>query len=127
MDILLDTHAAWWFLNGDDKMPKKVKETNLNEDNTIYISIATIWEVAIKMSIRKLNFDGGIDGFIEAVEENDFSLLEVGVEHVKAITDLPFIHRDPFDRLLIAQAKTEDIPIMTTDANMLKYDITPIW
>jgi len=127
MDIVLDTHVVWWFLNGNEKTPKTVRETILNAENTIYVSIATIWEVAIKMSIGKMNFDGGIDGFIEAIEGNDFTLLGIDPQHIKAVTDLPFIHRDPFDRMLVAQAMVEDMPIMTSDANVLKYDIRSIW
>ncbi|MCL2420990.1 MAG: type II toxin-antitoxin system VapC family toxin [Defluviitaleaceae bacterium] len=127
MNILLDTHAIWWFLNGNEKLPKTAKEAIVNMDNTIFISMATIWEVAIKMSIGKLEFDGGIDGFIKAIVDNDFMLLEIDVEHIKATVDLPLIHRDPFDRMIIAQAMVEDVPVMTTDENVLKYDITVIW
>ena len=127
MDILLDTHALWWFLNGSDKMPDATKETILNPENTIYVSIATIWEVAIKMSIGKLNFDGRIDRFVEAVESEDFLLLDITPTHIKSVQELPFIHRDPFDRMLIAQAIVEELSIMTTDSNIAKYDINQIW
>jgi PIN domain nuclease of toxin-antitoxin system len=127
MDILLDSHALWWFLNGSDKMPKATKDIIHNDENMIYVSIATIWEIAIKTSIGKLDFDGGVDGFIEAIEDNGFSLLAVDPKHIKAVAGLPFIHRDPFDRMLIAQAVAEGMPIMTTDANVLKYDINSIW
>ncbi|MCL2361872.1 MAG: type II toxin-antitoxin system VapC family toxin [Defluviitaleaceae bacterium] len=127
MDILLDTHAVWWFLKGNDKMPSSVRNTIQNTENVIHVSVATIWEVAIKMSIGKLEFDGDIDGFIEAIEKEDFSLLNISPEHIKAVVSLPFIHRDPFDRMLIAQAMVEDIPIMTIDTNIVKYNIYPIW
>jgi PIN domain nuclease of toxin-antitoxin system len=127
MDILLDTHALWWFLNGSDKMPDTIKGIILNHENTVYISIASIWEVAIKISIGKLNFDGGIDRFIEAIESEDFLLLDITPKHIKAVVDMTFIHRDPFDRMLVAQAIVEELPVMTIDSNMVKYDITPIW
>jgi len=123
MEILLDTCFVLWFLNGDEKMPASARTIILNSENTIYVSIATIWEVAIKLSIDKLAFDGGIDGFIEAIEVEDFKLLEISAKHIKTVANLPFIHRDPFDRMLIAQAMTENIPIITADSEILKYDI----
>ena len=127
MDILLDTHALWWFLNGSDKMPDTVKEAILNPENTIYVSIASVWEAAIKMSIGKLRFDGGVDGFLEAIENEDFLLLDITPKHIKMVKDLPFIHRDPFDRMLVAQAIVEELYIMTIDSNMVKYDIDTFW
>ena len=127
MDILLDTCSVLWFLNGDEKMSDSARDSILCADNTIYVRIATVWEVAIKLSINKLDFNDGIDGFIEALEAEDFTLLEISPKHVRAVAGLPFIHRDPFDRMLIAQAMEENIPIMTTDSEILKYDISPIW
>ena len=127
MDILLDTHALWWLLEGNDKIPKTVIETIHDTEIVTYVSIASVWEVAIKISIGKLNFDGGIERFIETIEDNDFSLLKISPEHIKTIVELPFIHRDPFDRMLIAQAMVEEMPIITTDTNIIKYDIKAVW
>jgi len=126
MEILLDTCSVLWFLNGNEKMPTSARDIILNTENTIYVSIATVWEVAIKLSIEKLDFDGGFDGFIEAIEVEDFTLLEISSKHITEVANLPFIHRDPFDRMLIAQAMTENIPIMTIDSEILKYDIETI-
>jgi len=123
MDILLDTCSVLWFLNGDEKMPVSARDIILNAENTICVSIATLWEVAIKMSIGKLDFDGGIDGFIAALENENFSLLEISQRHAKVVAGLPLIHRDPFDRMLIAQAMEENLPLMTTDSEIRKYDI----
>jgi len=127
MDILLDTHAVWWFFVDDERLPKSATEIICKPENKKYVSIVSLWEVAIKMSIGKLHFDGGIERFIEAIEENSFLLLEVDPEHIKAVSNLPLIHRDPFDRMLVAQAMIENISIMTIDTNILKYDITSIW
>ena len=102
-------------------------EAIYNLDNMIYVSIASIWEVAIKLSTGKLSLEGGLESFIEAIYKNDFDLLEISLNHVKAVKDLPFIHRDPFDRILIAQAIVEDMAIMTIDENVLKYNIISIW
>ena len=127
MDILLDTHAAVWFFEDDKRLPESAAEAIINLENMIYISIASLWELAIKLSSGKLKFDGGIDGFIEIIYKNEFALLEISPKHIKIITELPFIHRDPFDRLLVAQAMSEGMVIMTGDDNILKYGVEHIW
>ena len=127
MNILLDTHAALWFFENDDRLSKSALDAIYNLENMIYVSMASLWEIAVKISIGKLKFDGGIDGFIEAIHKNEFCLLEISPEHIKMIMDLPLIHRDPFDRMLIAQAAVEDMAIMTLDANIMKYDVRSIW
>ena len=127
MDILLDTHAAKWFLDGDKRLSKPAMEAIYDPGNSIYISIVSVWEVAIKLSIGKLQVNGGINQIIEAVDDNGFLLLDISLEHITELVKLPFIHRDPFDRMLIAQAKAEDMAIMTADANITEYDIKHIW
>jgi len=127
MDILLDTHAAIWFFEGNPKMSTSAREVIGNLDNMIYISIASLWEFAIKLNTGKLVFDGGLDGFMDTIYMNEFALLEVAPEHIRATINLPIIHRDPFDRMLIAQAMVENMAIMTIDENILKYDIKIIW
>ena len=127
MDILLDTHAILWFLKGNEKMPQTTRDTICNAENNKFVSIASLWEVAIKSSSGKLTLDSGIEGFIEAVENNGFSLLEIAPKHIKVATDLPFIHRDPFDRMLVAQAIVENMSIMTIDDNIQEYNINSVW
>ena len=127
MDFLLDTCSALWYFNGNDEMPKSARAIVLNPENSIYVSVATIWEVAIKMSIGKLGFNGGIDGFIGAIEDEGFTLLDITTGHIKTVKDLPILHRDPFDRMLVAQAIVEELPIITTDSHIVKYNITNIW
>ena len=127
MDILLDTHAAIWFFEDDIRLSKASIEAICDLDNMIYISIASLWELAVKLSIGKLEFYGGIDGFIETTLKNEFIFLKISPEHIQTVTKLPFIHRDPFDRMIVAQATVEDMAIVTTDDNILKYNINPIW
>ena len=127
MDILLDTHAVLWFFEDDARLSKTAIEAICNPDNQIYVSIATLWEVAIKLSIGKLTLDGGIEDFIESIDENGFSLLEVSTGHIKTVVELPFHHRDPFDRILVAQAIVEEMAVITTDTDVVKYDINSIW
>jgi len=127
MNILLDTHAVLWFLEGSEKMGKVAVDTIHSAENNKYISVATLWEVAIKLSIGKMEFEGGIEGFIQSTEDNGFLQLGVSSEHIKRTAGLPFIHRDPFDRMLVAQAMAENMVLMTVDNNILKYDIECIW
>ena len=127
MDILLDTHAVIWFFEDDERLSQSAKDAIFDLNNMVFISIASLWELAIKLSIGKLEFDGGIDGFLEAVDKNEFSFLEISPKHIKTVTELPFVHRDPFDRIIVAQAKVEDMVIVTTDDNIIKYDINHIW
>jgi len=127
MNILLDTHAIIWFLEGNALMPQTTGDIIRNAANTKYVSVASLWEIAIKTSSGKLTLDDGIMGFMKAIEANGFSLLDIAPEHINAIMDLPFIHRDPFDRMLVAQAMAEDMTIMTIDENIHKYNINTIW
>jgi PIN domain nuclease of toxin-antitoxin system len=127
MNILLDTHAAIWFFEDDKRLSKSAIDAIYNLENMIYVSIASVWEAGIKISTGKLNFDDGINGFIETVYKNEFSLLEITPEHIKRVTELPFIHRDPFDRMMVAQAIVEDMTIMTVDENIVKYEVSHIW
>ena len=127
MNILLDTHSAIWFFEGDKRLSKSAVDAIYNLDNMIYVSIASLWEIAIKLGIDKLTLDDGFDGFVDAIHKNEFILLEVELEHIKTTMNLPLIHRDPFDRMLIAQAKIEGMAIMTIDANIRKYDIRHVW
>ena len=127
MNILLDTHAAIWFFEGDERLSKSAADAICNLDNMIYISVASLWEIALKLGNDKLTFDDGFDGFMNAIRKNEFVLLEVEPKHIKAVMNLPQIHRDPFDRMLIAQAMTEGMAIVTIDANIMKYNIGTVW
>ena len=124
MKNLLDTHAVLWFLNGE-KMPENVKEMIIDGEN--YISIVSLWEVAIKMNIGKYTFNGGFSKFRELVRNNGFRVLDIKDEYMEQLLKLPLIHKDPFDRLLIATALTEDLTLITMDENIQKYDIDWVW
>jgi len=126
MDILLDSHTVLWFFEDDVRLSKTAIEAICNAENKKYVSIATLWEVAIKYGLGKLKLDGGVSAFTENVHENGFILLEIVPEHIFEVASLPLIHRDPFDRLLVAQAIFEDMAIVTSDSNILKYGINSI-
>ena len=124
MRNILDTHAVLWFLNGE-RLTHQTKELIIRGEN--YISVASLWEVAIKMNIGKYNFDGGFSAFRELVKNNGFSVLPIDDTYMERLFTLPLIHHDPFDRLIIATAIEEKLTIITTDENIQKYDVSWTW
>lgn len=127
MNILLDTHALIWFLNGDSQLSDKAKTEIENIDNDKIISIASIWEIAIKISLNKFRFEKGFKKLFELIEENGFEILPISFEHTLIVSNLEFIHRDPFDRILVSQCKSDNLVIITKDKNIKKYNIKTIW
>jgi len=128
MRLLIDTHAALWLFNEHENLSVPVRQHLLDEANELYISIASAWEIAIKHSLGKLpGFNGGVKRFLNAVNEYPIKLLTISPKYVVAIEALPYIHRDPFDRIIIATAMCEDATIVTSDENIRKYDIKCVW
>ena len=124
---LLDTHVAIWFFNGDNAISETAKQVILNPANTKYLSIASAWELAIKIGLEKMKFTGKASGFISLAENNGFTILPIKTTHLSTLETLPMIHRDPFDRLLIATAIAEKMTILTADENIVKYNVDQIW
>jgi PIN domain nuclease of toxin-antitoxin system len=127
MHLLLDTHAFIWFFNGDDDLGSTAR--NLIEDpaNTCWLSIASLWEISIKTSIGKLTLQGQlaeVEGFMEV---GAIRLLPISFEHLLQLQHLPFHHRDPFDRLLIAQAITENLTLLSQDTVFQQYGVSLVW
>ena len=107
---------------------RQAKAMLLNDAYTLYISIVSTWEIAIKVSIGKLlGLKGGVRTFLAKLDEMPVELLPVMPSHVEMVEALPFIHRDPFDRLLVATAKVEGMTILTADENIHKYDVSFAW
>ena len=127
MDFLLDTHTLIWFLNGDEKLSDKAKSAIEDTKNSKIVSIASIWEIAIKLSIEKFKFTKGFKHFLDMVEDNGFEILPITFEHAIELSTLEFIHRDPFDRLLISQCIVDKLIIITKDINIKRYKIKTIW
>ena len=127
MNYLLDTHTLIWFLNGDDKLSKKSREIIENQDNLKLVSVATVWEIAIKISLGKFKFDKGFKQFLDLIDNNGFEIIPITFDHALTISRLEFIHRDPFDRLIISQALTDDLMIITKDEYIEKYDVKTTW
>ena len=124
---LLDTHTAIWYFSGDNALSKTAKEIILPLSNQIHLSIISAWEVVIKLSIGKLDIDGTTADFINDAESNGFIFLPIKPSHLAVYESLPMIHRDPFDRLLIATALDEQMSLISADKNIAQYDVPLIW
>jgi len=128
MDYLLDTHTVLWFFNGDKtSLSDAAKSIIQNQQHTKFVSMVSVWEVGIKISIGKLVFPQNTNGFVNQIQKNGFELLPINANHIAAIEQLPLIHRDPFDRLLVATAIVEQIEIISNDKNIKLYPVNRIW
>lgn len=127
MKLLLDTHTFIWFVEDDEKLPSRIKIQIEDIENEIFISIVSLWEIAIKTSLGKLEVAIDIPAMISKIESNGFSIFPIFPEHTICVSSLPFHHRDPFDRMLIAQTITEKIKIVSRDGFFDAYDIDCIW
>ena len=127
MDILHDTHAAIWFITDDEKLPSVSKSLIENDDNTCYVSIATLWEMGIKYSLGKLELKAELNRIFELFVESGLLILPITPEHILTNTALTFHHHDPFDRLIIAQAKREGLTVVTIDNLFQQYGLNIIW
>jgi PIN domain nuclease of toxin-antitoxin system len=127
MNLLLDTHTILWALSDVQKLSDKAKSRILSPDNNKFISLASAWEVAIKISLNKLSFEGGVIRFLRQIESDGFELLPIRAEHITQVEALPFHHRDPFDRLIVATAMAENMAVITADSNIHLYDADCIW
>jgi PIN domain nuclease of toxin-antitoxin system len=126
--FLLDTHTFLWAVLDDPHLSDKAKGLMLNADNELFVSPATYWEIAIKISVGKYTLDDDFETFMERqTAYSEFTLLPISVKHAALVATLPFHHRDPFDRLLIAQAISERIPIISTDRALDAYSVTRVW
>ena len=128
MRHLLDSHTLLWYTLGDPQLSETARALILDSANEIFISPAAYWEIAIKVSIGKLNLHQPYEDFIEAcMNKYGFIILPVDPMHTARVIGLPFHHKDPFDRLLVAQALTGGIPIISNDPALDAYKITRYW
>lgn len=120
MNALLDTHTLLWWLDDDPSLSEKARTTIADGSNLIFISAVVIWEIRIKQALGKLEIP---PDFRQVLERQPFETLSVTVEHAHAVADLPAIHRDPFDRMLVAQARVEGLTIVSRDPVFEQYNI----
>ena len=128
MKYLLDTHTLIWFLTGDKKLSDKARHLIDNPDNRKFLSIASLWEIAIKVSLGKLALNKPFEKlFPEQLHFNRIEILDITVDNLIKLTTLPFHHRDPFDRLIVAQALVERLPVIGADVIFDAYGINREW
>jgi PIN domain nuclease of toxin-antitoxin system len=128
MRLLLDTHAFLWW----DESPKKLSNTAFtaieDDANELYLSLISIWEIQIKMQLGKLTLRSKLKDIVEQqTKENSIQLLLLNTAHIYQLDSLPQHHKDPFDRLLIAQASSEGLTMLTDDPLIRKYSIATLW
>jgi PIN domain nuclease of toxin-antitoxin system len=127
MKVLLDTHAFLWFLGGNSELSNQARNVIENPEYEKYISIASFWEVAIKSSLGKLKLDVPFSELKAEVLKNNFQILPITFQDTLHLTTLPFHHRDPFDRIIISQAKENNLTLISCDDNFGQYDVNLLW
>ena len=127
MSYLLDTHAVIWYFENSLELPGKIEELIDDPTISIYICSISLWEIAIKINLGKLNLRLPLKKLLGNISSSDFNILQIEDEYLNGLSELPFIHKDPFDRLLIATAIAEDLTIITADENIQKYDVSWVW
>jgi len=120
MNLLLDTHVLLWWLNDHPTLSSKAKAAIADGKNLVFVSAVIIWEIRIKQALGKLEIPRN---FRRVLDNQPFEILDITVEHAHAVEDLPAHHRDPFDRMLVAQAKVEGLTLVTRDIRLKKYKI----
>ncbi len=128
MRLLIDTHVFLWWIAGDPKLSEKAGNIITETDNRLFLSAASGWEIAIKAKLGKLHIDGDVTTFIiEQMRLNSIEQLPVMISHALHVSTLGALHRDPFDRLLVAQAQLERMPILTADRHITAYPVETVW
>jgi PIN domain nuclease of toxin-antitoxin system len=128
MNLLLDTHAFLWFIVNDNRLSARALALVASPANRRFLSIASVWEMAIKLSLGKLTVAQPLAQFLsQQLPRNRIELLEITLEHAVAVATLPFHHRDPFDRLLAAQCQAGNLPIVSHDSIFDAYSVQRLW
>lgn len=128
MRLLIDTHSFLWFVHGDSRLSARARRLIAGAANDRYLSLASVWEMAIKLSVGKLSLGQPIETFIpQLLNQNGIFLLGVDILHAAEVAVLPLHHRDPFDRMLVAQAQVERMPIVSNDSALDAYGVTRLW
>lgn len=127
MPYLLDTHTFLWFIAGDERLPKNVVSRIKNIEEPCYVSIASFWEIAIKLQIGKLNLDIEFSELFRFTERNQIEIIEINENHLLQLLTLELNHNDPFDRVIIAQTISEKLTLLSKDRKMESYKIKYEW
>ena len=127
MNYLLDTHTLIWFLNGDKSLSTKARKAIESSEATNFVSIVSLWEIAIKISLNRLDLKTSFENIGEEIINNNFQMLPITFQDTLVLSSLPFHHRDPFDRLLIAQGINNKFTIISNDEYFESYKTKVLW
>lgn len=128
MKLLLDTHTFLWWITDSPRLSEHARQLIAHGDNEVLFSAASGWEIAIKTGLGRLSLPDDAERFItEQLARNSFLVLPIQLSHALRVMALPDHHRDPFDRLLVAQAQVENLPILSSDPQIVRYDVEVIW
>jgi len=122
-NLLIDTQSFIWFVENDPGLPVSIRNVMEDEKYNLFISIASLWEIVIKSSLGKLPLKKNIPEIINGITQSGFSILQIIPQHLITLHSLEYIHRDPFDRIIISQAITENMQVISSDEVFGKYQI----
>lgn len=128
MRLVLDTHSFLWFIEGDERLSRHARSLIEDLENEVVLSMSSLWEIVIKAGLGKLSLARPFEDLIpEQLERNQIQILGIEMHHLIALARLPMHHRDPFDRLLIAQAMADGLPIVGRDSEFKEYGVQMVW
>lgn len=127
MAFLLDTHTFLWFVSGDNLLPKTVVKKIKNINEPCFLSSASLWEITIKQQLGKLILHVTLEELFEYAERNLIEIIPINTVHLLTLSELPFHHKDPFDRLIISQAIAENLTLISKDESFKKYKVKQQW
>lgn len=127
MAFLLDTHAFLWFAAGDKLLPETIKSKIPDINQPCYLSVASLWEITIKNQIGKLTLGISLRELFEFTEINQIEIIPISLDHLLTLSKLPPVHNDPFDRIIVAQAISEKLALISQDKGLKKYKVRQLW
>lgn len=127
MAFLLDTHTFLWFIAGDDKLPNNIKGKIADINESCFLSISSFWEIAIKKQIGKLDLDIPFSELFRFAERNQIEIIPINEAHLITLMSLDFVNNDPFDRIIVSQAISENLTLLSKDKKIKNYKIKILW
>ncbi|MCF8460296.1 MAG: type II toxin-antitoxin system VapC family toxin [Flavobacteriales bacterium] len=127
MRFLLDTHTVLWFLQGNEQLPNEIRKLIVDVENECFVSVASLWEITVKASLGKLILNEDLEKIYQLLSENQILPFQIDYAHLSQLMCLEHFHRDPFDRLIIAQAKAEKLTVLTKDRMFTHYSVETRW
>jgi PIN domain nuclease of toxin-antitoxin system len=127
MAYLLDTHTFLWFVSGDNQLPEKAKKVIEDMQQACFLSVASLWEITIKLQNQKLELGVSLKELFEFIERNQIEIIPVNMEHLLLLSNLPMHHNDPFDRLIVCQSISEGLVLISKDKQLKYYPVELLW